>query len=109
MAPVAQVTDADFDAKVVKSPVPVLVDFYGTWCDPCIRLKPVVAEIAAAMAGRLAVVEAEVSKAPGAAARYDVLGVPALALFVGGELRETLSGEPRKAEIMAMLEKHIGA
>ena len=90
MAAPAQVTDADFEQTVLKSALPVLVDFYGTWCAPCIQLKPVIAEIADELDSKLTVVEAEISQAPDSASNHDVLGVPTLMLFIGGESRDSL-------------------
>ena len=107
MAEVSRATDADFDEAVVKSDVPVLVDFFGSWCGPCLKMKPMLEEIAAELDGRASVVEVEVAEAPDAAAKYDVMGVPTLVIMAGGEAKETLSGSPSKAEILAAIEPHI--
>ena len=107
MAEIVKVTDADFEDKVVKSDVPVLVDFFGSWCAPCLKMKPMLEEIAAELDGRVAVVEVEVSEAPDAAAAHDVMGVPTLIVFAGGEEKETLSGSPSKAEVLKALEPYI--
>ena len=96
-----------FEEKIKGSTIPVLVDFYGTWCAPCQQLKPVLAEIASEFDGKLAVVEAEVSEAPAAAGAFDVLGVPTLVLVVGGEAKDTLSGSITKAEILDAVKRHV--
>jgi thioredoxin 1 len=106
---VKQVTDAEFEDAVIRSSTPVLVDFYGTWCAPCQQLKPVIAEIAAELAGKLTVVEAEITQAPESAGRFDVLGVPTLALVVDGEVRDSITGSPSKSDILAMVGKHVQA
>lgn len=107
MAEVIKATDADFDEKVKGAGVPVLVDFYGTWCAPCQQLKPVLAELAAEFDGKLAVVEAEVSEAPQSAGAFDVLGVPTLVLVVDGEAKDTLTGSITKAEIVDAVNRHV--
>jgi len=107
MAEVIKATDADFEETVVKSDVPVLVDFFGSWCGPCLKMKPMLEEIAAELDGRARVVEVEVAEAPDSAGKYDVMGVPTLVVVAGGEAKGTLSGSPSKAEILAAIEPHI--
>ena len=79
-----QLTDANFEDAVEKSAVPVLVDFWATWCGPCQMLGPVLAEVAAEREGRLVVGKVNVDEAPGLAARFGIASIPALILFVGG-------------------------
>lgn len=107
MAGIIKAADADFDEKVVKVGGPVVVDFFGSWCAPCLKMKPMLEEIAAELDGRATVVEVEVADAPDAAARYDVMGVPTLIVFAGGEAKETLAGSPSKAEILKAVEAHL--
>jgi thioredoxin 1 len=96
MAEIIKATDADFEELVVKSDVPVLVDFFGSWCAPCLKMKPMLEEIAAELGGRATVVEVEVSEAPEAAAAHDVMGVPTLIVFAGGEERRRSRAAPRR-------------
>jgi len=107
MAEVIKATDADFDDMVVNSDLPVLVDFFGTWCGPCLKMKPMLEDLAAELDGRAKVVEVEVSEAPEAAGRFDVLGVPTFVIVAGGEAKETLSGTPSKADFLKAMEPHI--
>jgi len=107
VAEVIKATDADFDERVVKSDLPVLVDFFGTWCGPCQKMKPMLADLAAELDGRAKVVEVEVSQAPEAAGKFDVLGVPTFVIVAGGEARETLSGTPSKADILKAIAPHL--
>ncbi|MHC5054499.1 MAG: thioredoxin family protein [Planctomycetota bacterium] len=107
MAEIIKATDADFDEKVEKSEMSVLVDFFGSWCAPCLKMKPMIEELAAELDGRATVVEVEVSDAPDAAARHDVMGVPTLIVFAGGEVKDMLTGSPSKAEILEAVEPHL--
>jgi len=107
MAEIIKATDADFVERVVESDLPVLVDFFGTWCGPCLKMKPMLEEIATELDGRAKVVEVEVSEAPDAAGKYDVMGVPTLIIMAGGEAKETLSGAPSKADILNAIEPHL--
>ncbi len=108
MAELIKTDDSDFEEKVLKSSVPVLVDFSGSWCAPCVKMKPMLEEIAEELQGRLTVVEIEVSEAPDTAGTYGVMSVPTLMLFVGGEPKETLTGSPSKAEILKAAEPYMG-
>lgn len=108
MAELAKVGDSDFEEKVLKADGPVLVDFFGSWCAPCVKMKPMLEEIAEELSGKLTVVQVEVSEAPDTAGRYDVMGVPTLVLFSGGEPKETLVGAVSKADILKALEPHLG-
>ena len=98
-----ELTDGNFDAEVLKSDLPVLVDFWATWCGPCKMLAPAVAEIAEAYAGRVKVGKVNVDDAPGLAARYGITSIPALLLFRNGEVARTSVGFVPKADIAAML------
>ena len=98
-----ELTDGNFDAEVLKSDLPVLVDFWATWCGPCKMLAPAVAEIAEAYAGRVKVGKVNVDDAPGLAARYGITSIPALLLFRNGEVARTSVGFVPKADIAVML------
>ena len=98
-----ELTDGNFDAEVLKSDLPVLVDFWATWCGPCKMLAPAIAEIAEEYAGRVKVGKVNVDDAPGLAARYGITSIPALLLFRNGEVARTSVGFVPKADIAAML------
>lgn len=107
MSSLIEVTDDNFKEVVLEAAVPVLVDFYGSWCGPCKKLKPVIEELAENFAGRAKVVELEVSTAPQTAAEYGVMGVPTLMLFNNGEPKDTLVGGAAKADLVTLLEEYI--
>ncbi len=109
MADLVKADDSDFAEKVLKSGKPELVDFFGSWCAPCLKMKPVLEEIAAELEGKAAVVQVEVADAPETAGTCGVMGVPTLMIFVGGEPKETLAGSPSKAEILKALTAHVPA
>ncbi|MFD4181670.1 thioredoxin [Rhodococcus sp. NPDC058514] len=100
-------TDAAFAADVLSSGTPVLVEFGAAWCGPCKMVAPVLEQIAADEAGRLAVVAIDVDENPATAKEYQVKGMPTMALFVGGELVTTVVGAKPRAAIMRALEPHL--
>ena len=100
-------TDAAFAADVLAADTAVLVDFTADWCPPCKMIKPVLERIAAEQAGRLRVVTLDVDENPEVTRRYGVLGMPTLALFVGGELVTTVVGARPQAAILKALEPHL--
>ena len=102
-------TDASFGDDVLASTTPVLVDFTADWCPPCKMIAPVLDRIAAENMGRLRVVALDVDANPQTAQRYNVLGMPTLALFVRGELVTTVVGAQPQATIMKALEPYLAA
>jgi thioredoxin 1 len=99
--------DATFAADVLAADLPVLVDFTADWCPPCRMIKPVLQRIAAEQAGRLRVVTLDVDENPVTARTHQVLGMPTLALFVGGQRVAGLTGARPQAAIMAAFEPHL--
>jgi thioredoxin 1 len=100
-------TDASFADDVLTSTVPVLVDFTATWCPPCVMIKPVLERIAADEADRLRVVTLDVDENPVVTARYEVLGMPTLALFIGGDVVARFMGAKPRTAILNIIEPHL--
>ncbi len=101
--PVA-VTEKTFDAEVLKSNLPVLVDFWAEWCGPCRMVAPVVDELAGEYAGRLKVAKVDVDTNQGLAVRYNIMGIPTLGVFKGGEMIERIVGYMPKPELKRRLD-----
>jgi len=106
-AHVHTVTDATFQAEVLQSEQPVLVDFWAPWCGPCVQLSPVIDEIATAKAGAAKVVKVNVDENSQTATQFKINSIPALLFFKGGQVRDQLVGRVSKAEILAKLEALI--
>jgi thioredoxin 1 len=97
------VTDATFAAEVLRSELPVLVEFTASWCPPCRMIAPVLAQIAAEEAGRLRIVALDVDTDPATTAAYGVLSMPTLMLFRAGEPVKSLVGARPKRRLMEEL------
>lgn len=101
------VTSADFEAKVLDSDVPVLVDFWAEWCSPCRMIAPIVDEIATEYDGKLRVVKVDTDKDGEIASAFGVLGLPTLMLFKNGKPVESIMGYKPKSEIVKKLRNHM--
>jgi len=100
-------TDATFDAEVLKSELPVLVDFWAPWCGPCQMIAPVVEEIAEAHKGKLKVVKINVDENGQTPQTYGVMAIPTLILYKGGQVKEKVVGLLPKAKFAEIIAKHI--
>ena len=97
------ITTENFDAEVIKSEKPVLVDFWASWCAPCRMLAPVIDEIAAENEGKIKVGKINVDEQPALAAQFGVTGIPTVMLFKNGEPVKVSVGYRPKSDIEAML------
>lgn len=100
------VTDSSFENEVLKSNVPVLVDFWAEWCGPCRALTPKLEEIAGEMAGQVRIVKLNVDENPGTPGKFGIRGIPAMLLFKGGQEVGQLVGNYPKEAIVEFLKQH---
>lgn len=103
------VTTAEFDAKVLQSDTPVLVDFWAEWCGPCKAIAPHVEALAQEYAGKVKVFKVDVDQDPDLAVRYGVMNIPTLLLFKGGEVVDRMVGAEPKQKIAAMLDRALAS
>ncbi|MEM1171377.1 MAG: thioredoxin family protein [Cyanobacteria bacterium P01_H01_bin.35] len=104
---VVVITDAEFEAEVLKSELPVLAYFWATWCGPCKLVAPSVEKVATEYSDRLKVVKMEVDPNPESVKSYKVEGVPALRLFRNEELLLSHEGSITQKKLVEMLEPHL--
>ncbi|MDO8805073.1 MAG: thioredoxin [Elusimicrobiota bacterium] len=103
-----QLTDANFDLEVIKSALPVLVDFWAPWCGPCRMLGPVIEELAKEYAGKVKVCKLNTDEAQDTAGKYQISAIPTMLLFKGGKMEQQLVGLQSKEEIKKHLDELIG-
>jgi thioredoxin 1 len=100
MANVHEVSDTTFDAEVLQSATPVLIDFWAPWCAPCRAIAPVVEELAGEYAGKLKVVKINVDDNPQTPSKYGVRGIPNLLIIQGGEVKDQIVGAVAKKRLV---------
>ena len=98
-----KVTDASFEADVLKSSEPVVVDFWAEWCGPCRMIAPALEEISTELAGQVKIVKLNVDENPKIAAQYGIRGIPTLLLFKGGQVAAQQVGAQQKSKLKAWI------
>ena len=104
---ITSVTDANFEEEVLKSELPVLVDFWAVWCGPCQMIAPTVDYLAENYKEKVKVVKMNVDESMSTPAKYGIMSIPALLLFKGGDVIETIVGALPQDKIIDMLQKHL--
>ncbi len=105
MSDLPELTEANFDAEVLKSAQPVLVDFWAPWCGPCRVIGPVVEELAAENAGQIRVAKVNVDDSPHLAASYGVNSIPTLMIFKNGEVVDRFVGIQPKSRLQGAIDQ----
>ena len=105
---IIEISVSTFDQEVLKSDVPVLVDFWAPWCGPCRAIAPVVDELANEYADRLKVAKCNVDDNPKTPSRYGIRAIPTLIIFKGGNVSEQITGAVAKSQIAAAVDKVMG-
>jgi thioredoxin 1 len=101
------VNDKNFSQEVLNSDLPVLVDFWASWCGPCLAIGPIVEELAKEFTGKVKVTKLNVDENPSIPSQYGVRGIPTLILFKGGKILDQIVGAVPKARLFAMIEKAL--
>ncbi len=104
MTTIVQVGDDNFEAEVLRSNIPVLIDFWAPWCGPCKSIAPVIEELAQDYEGRLKVAKLNVDENPVTPSRYAVRGIPNLLILKGGAVKEQLIGAVPKSRLVQAIE-----
>jgi thioredoxin 1 len=107
MTGLTHITEKEFQQRVLAAKTPVLVEFGATWCVPCRRLEPILMGMQDEFAGRLELFQIDVDEDPDLAMKYQVMGVPAMILFKGGNPLERLTGLVPRERILAKITPHL--
>ena len=103
-----EISDNDFKEEVLEADLPVLVDFWTSWCGPCKMLAPLIKEVAEKYSGRLKVGKLNVDDNPLTASKYEIMSIPTLIIFKKGEAKERITGLVSKSELESKIELCLG-
>jgi len=106
MSQIQAITDNSFESEVLRSPTPVLVDFWATWCGPCRALSPKLEELSGTYDGKVKFVKIDVDANPETAGRFGIRGIPTIIVFKNGQMVDQLVGNQPKDVIENVLQKH---
>jgi len=104
---IVYVTDDSFEGDVLKSDLPVLIDYWAEWCGPCKMIAPILEEIASEYDGRVQVAKLNIDENPATPPKFGIRGIPTLMLFKGGEVEATKVGALSKSQLTAFLDSNL--
>lgn len=104
---IKHISDTSFDADVLQSATPVIVDFWAEWCGPCKMIAPILDEVASAYEGKLQVAKMNVDENRDVPAKFGIRGIPTLMVFKGGQLAATKVGAMSKAQLTAFIDQQL--
>ncbi len=104
---VHQVSDASFDGDILKSEVPVLVDFWAPWCGPCRAVAPIVEDLASQYAGKIKVAKVNVDESADVAMKYQVTSIPTFILFKNGQVADRVLGALPRSEFVKFINRNL--
>jgi thioredoxin 1 len=105
MAEITDVSDQNFEAEVLQSDIPVVVDFWAEWCAPCRAIAPIIKELAGEYGDKVKIVKMNIDESPQTPGKYGIRAIPTVLAFRGGEVAEQLQGARPKAAFEEMIQK----
>lgn len=102
--PIEKINQANFEEKVIKSKIPVIVDFYAEWCNPCRAMAPILEDLAAENLDRIVFYKVDTDECPALTKKYGILGIPTLLFFKNGEMELAENGQKTKTKLQNIIE-----
>jgi len=102
-----EVTDSNFTKEIVESDIPVLVDFWATWCMPCKMVEPILEALEREYKNKIKLCKVNVDEAPKIAMKYEIISIPTICLFIKGEIKEKIVGALPKDDIENMIKPYV--